>query len=43
MTNETKQQILEAYADKSIKTQEIIKKYHISGAALTAIVMVTFC
>lgn len=37
MTNETKQQILEAYADKSIKTREIVKKYHVSGATMTAI------
>ena len=37
MTNETKQQILEAYADKSIKTREIVKKYHVSNRSLTAI------
>lgn len=39
ITNEQKQEILALYADKSVKARDIITKYHISGNALTKIII----
>lgn len=38
ITNEQKQEILALYADKSVKTHDIVAKYHLSGNALTKII-----
>ena len=38
ITNEQKQEILALYADKSVKTKDIVRKYHLAGGELTQIV-----